>query len=54
MEAIARMRPLPPDEQNPLVGASHDDLILWMAYKEAKVLLKLDADTDPKAKPKGQ
>jgi hypothetical protein len=41
-EAIAKMKPLPADERNPLVGTNNaDDLILWMAYKEAKELLKL-------------
>ena len=41
-EALARMRPLPADEKNPLAGgANADDLILWVAYKEAKELLKL-------------
>ena len=36
----AKMKPLPADEQNPLAeGASHDDLILWLASKEAKALL---------------
>jgi hypothetical protein len=36
------MKPLPADERNPLVGTNNaDDLILWMAYKEAKELLKL-------------
>jgi hypothetical protein len=40
-EATAKMKPLPVDEKNPLVGnANADDLILWMAYKEAKALLK--------------
>jgi eukaryotic-like serine/threonine-protein kinase len=54
-EAISRMRPLPLDEDNPLAGgANHDDLILWLAYKEARALLKLDADPDSKARPKGQ
>jgi WD40 repeat protein/serine/threonine protein kinase len=43
-EAAANMRPLPTDEKNPLDGDSTaDDLILWMAYKEAKALMKLDA-----------
>jgi tetratricopeptide (TPR) repeat protein len=45
----AKMKPLPKDEQNPLVeGADHDDLILWLAYKEARAVLKMDlleADT---------
>jgi tetratricopeptide (TPR) repeat protein len=40
-EAVAKMKPLPADEKNPLVGdANADDLILWMAYKEATGLLK--------------
>ena len=35
---------LPKDENNPLAGdADHDDLILWLAYKEAKALIKFDA-----------
>jgi hypothetical protein len=38
------MKPLPKDEQNPLANnANHDDLILWLAYKEAKAMLKFDA-----------
>ena len=41
-EAVARMKPLPRDEKNPLAGnANADDLILWMAYKEARTLLQL-------------
>lgn len=36
----AKMKPLPADEQDPLAnGANHDDLILWLACKEAKALL---------------
>jgi tetratricopeptide (TPR) repeat protein len=35
-EAAAKMKPLPADEQNPLAGDAYDDLILWLAYKEAK------------------
>ena len=54
-EAISRMRPLPPDEDNPLAGgANHDDLILWMAYREAKALLKLDPAPASEAGPKGK
>jgi WD40 repeat protein len=42
--AAAQMKPLPKDEQNPLVnGADWDDLILWLAYKEAKALIGFDA-----------
>ena len=38
-EAVARMKPLPADENNPLNGgANADDLILWMAFKEANAL----------------
>ena len=37
--ASAKMKALPADEKYPLVGnANADDLILWMAYKEAKAL----------------
>ena len=39
--AEATMTPLPTDEKNPLAGkASHGDLVMWLAYKEAKALLK--------------
>jgi tetratricopeptide (TPR) repeat protein len=49
--AAAEMKPLPKDEKNPLGGnASPDDLILWMAYKEAKPMLKFDAATSPEKK----
>ena len=39
IEATAKMEPLPKDEKNPLAV----DLILWLAYKEAKELIKFDA-----------
>src|SRR5262245_16809599 len=42
--ATAKVRPLPNDEKNALTGEiNHDDLILWLAYKEAKALIKFDA-----------
>ena len=48
--AAAKMKPLPKDEKNPLAGnADHDDLILWLAYKEAKALIQFDAAPPPKA-----
>jgi WD40 repeat protein/tetratricopeptide (TPR) repeat protein len=48
--AAARMKPLPKDEKNPLAGdANHDDLIQWLAYKEAKALITFDAAPRPKA-----
>ena len=40
--AEAQMNPLPQDQRKPLVNGSpcsYDDLICWMAYKEAKSLL---------------
>jgi WD40 repeat protein/serine/threonine protein kinase len=42
-EAAAKMKPLPKDEKNPLAdGSSPDDLILWLAYKEAKGMIGFD------------
>ncbi|PHR90620.1 MAG: hypothetical protein COA78_34925 [Blastopirellula sp.] len=39
-QAEAKIKPLPAYQKNPLAGdANHDDLILWLAYKEAKALL---------------
>ena len=40
LAAAAKMKPLPKDEQNPLANqATHDDLIVWLAYKEAKAMI---------------
>jgi tetratricopeptide (TPR) repeat protein len=51
LAAAAKMKPLPKDEQNPLANnASHDDLILWLAYKEATAMMQFDA-APPEAKP---
>ena len=57
-EAAATMKPLPADARNPLAGgADHDDLILWLAYKEAKALIQFDgppaapAPAEPEGKP---
>jgi len=48
--AAATIKPLPKDANNPLAGdASADDLILWLAYKEAKAMIKFDAAPAPKA-----
>jgi len=47
-ETAAKMKPLPKDENNPLVGnVMHDDLILWLAYKEAKALIGFDSPVPP-------
>ena len=36
-----RMKPLPADDQNPLGdGEGHEELITWLAYKEAKALIQ--------------
>jgi WD40 repeat protein/tetratricopeptide (TPR) repeat protein len=44
IDAAAKMKPLPTDERDPLAGdTNHDDWIVWLAYKEAKDLIKLDA-----------
>ncbi len=43
-EAAAKMKPLPIDERKPLAGgADANDLVMWLAYKEAKALLKFEA-----------
>ncbi len=43
--AATRMKPLPKDEQNPSpdTAGPWDDLILWLAYKEAKAMIHFDA-----------
>jgi hypothetical protein len=45
--AAVKMAPLPADEHNPLAGdtdfAASDNLILWLAYKEAKAMLQIEA-----------
>jgi thiol-disulfide isomerase/thioredoxin/tetratricopeptide (TPR) repeat protein len=44
IEAVSWMKPLPTDWKNPLAGsANHNDLVLWLAYKEAKALIQFDA-----------
>jgi WD40 repeat protein/serine/threonine protein kinase len=49
--AAAKMKSLPKDEQNPLANnAYYDDLILWLAYKEAKAMLRQGAAPPPRAK----
>jgi serine/threonine-protein kinase len=41
--AKAKMQPLPKDDGNPLADdRDHDDLILWLAYKEANAMLQLE------------
>jgi hypothetical protein len=50
-EAAAEMKSLPKDEKTPLAGgASTDDLMLWLAYKEAKGLIQIDAAPRPSKK----
>ena len=43
-ETETQMKPLPADKRQPLAdGAGPDDLITWLAYKEAKALLGVEA-----------
>jgi tetratricopeptide (TPR) repeat protein len=43
ISAWATMTPLPADAENPLAGnVDHDQLITWMAYKEARSLVKIE------------
>jgi WD40 repeat protein/serine/threonine protein kinase len=47
--AAAKMKPLPADEKNPLNGnANLNDLIMWLAYKEALALIKFAVPAPPK------
>ena len=49
-ETATKMRPLPKDAQNPLADqASPDDLILWLAYREARALIQFDTPPPPTA-----
>jgi tetratricopeptide (TPR) repeat protein len=51
IETAAEMKPLPKDEQNPLTdGAYYDTQIMWLAYKEAKAMIKFDVAPPPKGK----
>jgi eukaryotic-like serine/threonine-protein kinase len=48
IEAVAKMKPLPnPSLDNPYL---RDDLVLWLAYKEAKTMIKFDEAPPPEAK----
>jgi WD40 repeat protein len=47
--AATKMKPLPSDENNPLAGkVTPDDLILWLACKEAQAMIQFDAAPPPK------
>ena len=57
-EATAKMKPLPVDEQKPVAGGADaddltiaDDLIMWLAYKEAKAMIPFDATPAAPAQP---
>ncbi len=42
-QTVASMKPLPEDPRNPLVGVAYaDDLILWLACKEAKAMIPFE------------
>ncbi len=46
IDAAAKMKPLP----NPLDNQYRDHLVLWLAYKEAKAMIKFDEASPPDAK----
>src|SRR5262249_33559295 len=51
-QAAAKMKPLPKDAKSPLAGGGNaDDLILWLAYREAKDTIKFDEKSGAGAKP---
>lgn len=53
--AAAQMKELPKDEQNPPASDAYwDDLILWLAYKEAKAMIHFDAAPAAPATPDGK
>ncbi len=53
--AAAKMKPLPADEQNPLAeSAGHGDLIVWLAFKEAKAMIRFNAAPAPPETPHGK
>src|SRR5262249_15984885 len=55
IEAVSRIKPFPKDEKNPLAGhANNDDLILWLAYKEAKALIQFEPTPAAPAPPGGK
>jgi WD40 repeat protein/tetratricopeptide (TPR) repeat protein len=53
--AAAAMKPPPADLENPLAGnTTHDDLIRWLACKEAKAMIPFDAPPTAPAQPDGK
>jgi hypothetical protein len=47
-ETEATMKPLPADDKNPLAnGADQDDMIVWLAYKEARALINPPRTSSP-------
>jgi serine/threonine protein kinase len=42
LDAVAKMHPIPTNNKNLANTAGADDLILWMAYREAKALIQFD------------
>jgi hypothetical protein len=49
-DTAAKMKPLPADERSALT-VSHDDVVLWLAYKEARALIQFEPTTRPQAEP---
>ncbi len=54
IQAATRMEPLPVDEQKQAMPHGSNDLILWLAYKEAKAMIGFDPAPAAPAKPDGK
>ncbi|MGO9915647.1 MAG: protein kinase domain-containing protein [Isosphaeraceae bacterium] len=54
--AAAKMQPPPKDENNPLAGGGDDEneLIMWLACKEAKAMIQFDSPSATAAPPDGE
>jgi WD40 repeat protein/serine/threonine protein kinase/tetratricopeptide (TPR) repeat protein len=48
-EAARQMKPLPKDGEIPLATGVYWDLVLWLAYKEARTMIQFDAAPPAKA-----
>ncbi len=48
MDTVPNVKPLPENEQNPLAeNATADDLIVWLASKEAQALIGFATSIKP-------
>jgi hypothetical protein len=49
-QAAAKMKPLPKDAKN-LLASFHGDVLLWLAYREAKDVIQFDDNSEAGVKP---